>query len=231
MINWFQISPPTYPKSEYGLAFLARALADRNNHLLLLHEWLFKSGSICLPWALLCLCNLDAVLMHSGPFVVLNSLQLEGCASNDVQWSPIPLFASSLVSHKRSLPLAAHFPEPCHFLFSLLHIPDLLSIFLCVAFLPAATCCETNSLKYGRKFPIAKVRLLTLTWTWKRTKDESSRRQVLTCGHLQCVKSGLHSCAFAKYEHASRACGHVNWIRPMSFQHATDVGVCGNLHP
>ena len=112
------LSPP-YSKSEYGPAFLARAFAVRKNHLLSLwlRKRLLKSGSISLPWALFCLFNLDAVFMQSGPFVVLNSLQLEGCAFNDVRWSPMPLFASSFVSHKRSSPLAAHFKESCYFLF------------------------------------------------------------------------------------------------------------------
>ena len=70
--------------SEYGLAFLARAFTVRKNHLsLLLRNRLLKLGSICLASALLCLRNLDAVFLQSGPFMVLNSLQLEGCASND----------------------------------------------------------------------------------------------------------------------------------------------------
>ena len=79
------LSPP-YSKSEYGPAFFARAFAVGKNHLsLLLRKRLLRSGSISLAWALLCLCNLDAVFMQSGPFVVLNSLQLEGCAFNDVR--------------------------------------------------------------------------------------------------------------------------------------------------
>ena len=41
--------------------------------------------TISLAWALLCLRNLNAVFMQSGPFVVLNSLQLAGCAFNDVR--------------------------------------------------------------------------------------------------------------------------------------------------
>ena len=119
----FRSAPPsTYLKSEYSLAFLVRAFAVRKNHLLslLLRKRFLKSGSISLAWALLCLHNLDAVFMQSGPFVVLNSLQLNGCAFNDVRWRtvmPMPLFGSSLVSHKRSSPLAAHIQEPCHFLF------------------------------------------------------------------------------------------------------------------
>ena len=44
--------PPTYSKSEYGLAFLARAFAVRKNHLvsLLLRKQLHQSDSISLPW-------------------------------------------------------------------------------------------------------------------------------------------------------------------------------------
>ena len=101
VINLFQIPPKknnnkkptkttttkkqTYSKSKYGPAFLAKTFAVRKNHLLslLLCKRLLKSGSISVAWALLCLRNLDAVFMPSGPFVVLNSLQLEGCASND----------------------------------------------------------------------------------------------------------------------------------------------------
>ena len=124
--------------------------------------------------------------------------------------------------------------------FSLLHIPDLLSLFLRIAFLlevdccwsrTAAVTCETNSLEYGQKFPIAEARLLTLTPTWKGTQDESSRRQVFSCVRFRCVKSGLHGCALAKYEHASRAREPVNRIRQTSFQHATGEGACCNLCP
>ena len=85
VINWFQT--PLHSKSEYGFAFLATVFAVRKNYLfsLLLRNRLFKSGSISLLWALLWLRNLDAVFMQSGPFVVLNSLQLEGCAQSDVR--------------------------------------------------------------------------------------------------------------------------------------------------
>ena len=121
VINWSQICPPpppTYSKSEYGLAILARAFAVQKNHLcLLLRKRLLKSGSISLLWVRLCLRNLDAVFMQSRSFVVLNSLQLEGCAFNDIRWLQMPLFTSLLVSHKRSSPLAAHFCESCRFLF------------------------------------------------------------------------------------------------------------------
>ena len=90
-----------------------------NNLLcLLLRKWLHKLASISLAWVLFCLWNLDAMFMQSGPFMVLNSLQLEGCASNNIRWSLMLLFALSLVSHKRSSPLAVHFQESCHFLFA-----------------------------------------------------------------------------------------------------------------
>ena len=74
-------------KFEYGLAFLARASAVPKNFLLslLLCKRLQKSGFISLAWVLLCLCNFVAVFMKSGPFVVLNSLELEGCASNELR--------------------------------------------------------------------------------------------------------------------------------------------------
>ena len=88
MIYWFQIlCPPIYSKSTYGLAFVARTFIVRKNHhlSLLLRKRLPKLGSFSLAWALLRLPNLDAVFMQSGPFMVLNSLQLEGCASNDVR--------------------------------------------------------------------------------------------------------------------------------------------------
>ena len=84
--------PPTplkkkklYSKSEYGHAFLAKAVTVWKNHLLslLLYKRLLKLGSISLAWAL-CLCNLDVGFMQSGPLLVLTSLQLEGCASNDI---------------------------------------------------------------------------------------------------------------------------------------------------
>ena len=185
-------SPPfrTYLKSEYGLAFVARAFAVQKNHLLclLLHKQLLKSGSISLPWALLCLRSVDVVFMQSGPFMVLNSIQLEGYTSKDVRWSPMLLFTSSLASHKRSSPLAAHFQESCHFLFvfSFLYTGFAFLFFFVLLFCwrliaalswtAAATCCETNSLECEWKFLIVKARLLTLTPTGKRTKDESSWR-------------------------------------------------------
>ena len=110
---------PIYSKSAYSLAFLARTCAVWKTHLLslLLCKWLHELGSVSLAWVFLCLRNLDAVLVQSGAFVVLNSFQLEGCASNDVRWSPVPLFASSLASHQCSSPLATHLQESCHFLF------------------------------------------------------------------------------------------------------------------
>ena len=117
-----------------------------------------------------------------------NSLQLEGCASNNILWSLMLLIASSLGSHKHFSPLASHFQEACHFLFHLsffiyrigfpflLFVAFLLEADSCLSVTAAATCCEMNSLEYGQKFLIAKVRLLTLTQTWKRINDEKSRR-------------------------------------------------------
>ena len=74
----------------------------------------------------------------------------------------------------------------------------------CLSWTAAATFCEMNSLEYGWKFLITKVRLLTLNRTWKQIEDESSRWLVFTRVQFRCVKSGLHGCALAKYEHASR---------------------------
>ena len=54
---------------------------------------------------------------------------------------------------------------------------------------------------------------------------------MFTCDRFQYGKSGPHSCAFGKYEHASRAHEPVNQIHPMSFQHTTGVRACGNLYP
>ena len=93
MINWFQIPPKknqqqqNYLKSEHGLAFLARAFALQKNHLLslLLCTPLLKSGSISLAWAILSLHILDAVFVQCGPFAIISSLKLEGCASNNVR--------------------------------------------------------------------------------------------------------------------------------------------------
>ena len=180
----------------------------------------------------------------SGLFVVLNSFQLGGCAYNNVWWSPMLLFTSSLVSHKRSSPLVAHFQESCHFLF-------LFSFFIyricfpfsqhcffcwrliasCLSQTAAAKCCETNTqTKYGWKFLIVKVRLLTLTRTWKWKKKKKRKKKVapgvFTYVWFQCVESGPYSCALAQYEHASRAREHVNRICLMPFQHSTGVRTC-----
>ena len=153
---------------------------------------------------------------------------------DDVQWSPMPLFASSLVTHKCSSPLAAHFQESCHFLFvfsfssSGFAFPFSLRCFFAGGCYQtaAATCCEMNSLEHGWKFPIAKARLLTLTQTWKQTKDESSGRYVFTCVRFWSVKSGLHSCTLAKYEHASRAWESVN---PNARRHFNTPLACGRV--
>ena len=78
--------PPTDTKVEYGPTTLAKAFAVWKNHLLslLLRKRLLKSGSISSAWAFRCC----AILMQrscSGPFVVLNSLRLDGCALNNVR--------------------------------------------------------------------------------------------------------------------------------------------------
>ena len=145
VINWFQIpSPQPPPKKKHqqqqtntkqtqkptknqqtnllevrvGPCLLSKGMCC-SEELLFLCCCVLKFGSISLVWAFLCVCNLDAVLMQSGLFMFLNSLQLEGCAFNNVRWLLMPLFASLLMSHKRSSPLAAHFQESCHFLFVL----------------------------------------------------------------------------------------------------------------
>ena len=179
--------PHPYSKSEYGFAFLARAFTVRKNHLLsvLLHKRLLKLGSISSAWALLCLCSPDWLMQCSCRVDLSWSLipsNFADCVFNDVRWSPMPLFASSLVSHQRSSPLAAHFLESCPFLFVFSfsntgsafpfspHCFFLLEVDCCLSRTAAATCCKTNSLEYGWKFLIAKARLLTLTWTWKWEK-------------------------------------------------------------
>ena len=171
-----------------------------------------------------CSCRVDL------SWSLINSLQLEGCASNNVRWSPMPLFASSLVSHKRSSPLAAHFQESGHFLvvFSF-HVPDLLSLFLHIAFLLEVVCClswteaatcETNSLECGWKFPITKARLLTLTQTWKQTKGESSRLRParLYCGEIWTCKPGLWTEHVRRHFNTSLACRHVVIYTPAHTQ-------------
>ena len=172
MINWFQIPlTPLQLMRSAGMAFLARAFTVRKNQLLSLplRKRLHKSGSISFAWALLCLCNLDAAFMQSGSL-----------------WSLIPsnwkvVHPSMYDDHRcHSSPhrysLAAHFQESCHFLFlfsfsytgfAFLFFSALLFLLetdCCLSRTAAATC-ESNSLEYGRKFLIAKARLLTLTWT------------------------------------------------------------------
>ena len=140
----------------------------------------------------LCLSNLDAVFMQSVPFVVLNSLQLEGCAFNDVWWCTMIADAALrlIVSEPQTLfttacSIQGVLPFSVCFSFSYTgfvffnFFSTLLFCWRLIAALSrtaAATFCETNLLEYGRKFPIAKARLLTLTRTWKRTKDERSRQ-------------------------------------------------------
>ena len=71
-------------------------------------------------------------------------------------------------------------------------------------------------------------------WPWLKHESETKMKVADDKRLLvwfQCVKSGPHGCALAKYERASRALEPVNRIRPMSFQHATGVWACGNLHP
>ena len=119
------------------------------------------------------------------------------------------------------------------FLFFIYRIcfPFFWALLFCWRLIAAVTWCEMNSLENGQKFTIAKVRLLTLTRTWKRTKDESCRQKVFTWVQFQCVKSGLHGCTLAKYEHASQVHEPVYRTRPMSFQHAIGMWGCGNLYP
>ena len=147
--------------------------------------------TISLAWALLCLRNLNAVFMQSGPFVVLNSLQLAGCAFNDVRWRTMIADASLriIISEPQTVfttgcSLPGVLPFSVCFLFFIYRIcfPFFSSLLFfldvgcCLSRTAAAvTCCETNSLEYGWKFPIAKTMLLTLTQAWKQTKDESCR--------------------------------------------------------
>ena len=102
---------PLRESQNYNL-YLIYKDTNRCNELVSDH----KSSFISLAWALLCLHNFDAMYMQSVSFIVLNSLQHEGCASSDI-WMPMLLFTSSLVSHKRSSHLAAHIQESCYFLF------------------------------------------------------------------------------------------------------------------
>ena len=86
--------PPNLFEVQERLCFFSKGMHCLKNHLsLLMHKRLHKWGSISLAWVLLCMHNLDAVFMQSGPFVVLNCLQFEGCASSYIRWSPMPLIS------------------------------------------------------------------------------------------------------------------------------------------
>ena len=73
---WFVFFRPRSP---------SRALPSR--HVCCCVSIFTSRASISLAWVLLCLRNLDAVFMLSGPFMVLNSLQLESCTFDDVRRS------------------------------------------------------------------------------------------------------------------------------------------------
>ena len=89
----------------------------------------------------------------------------------------------------------------------------------------AATYCETNSLDYGRKFPIAKARLLTLTQTRKQAKDECSRRQ---SGYL-CPISMCKVRPARLWRNVDTPAGSVNLLTEHARRHFNTPLACGHV--
>ena len=64
-------------------------------------------------------------------------------------------------------------------------------------------------------------------WPWLEHGSELKMKVAddkCSCVRFQCIKSGLHGCALAKYELASQAGEHVNWIH---LKHFNMQMVCG----
>ena len=153
----------------------------------------------------------------------------------------LSVFASSLVSHQRSSPLATHFRSLAIFcFFSLFRILlDLLSFFLHVAFFffflleadcclsgTAATCCETNSLKYGQKFWITKARILILTHTWKRKKMKVADEKSPLVSEFD-VKCPANTVAF--WGNMKTPAGPVNLLAEYTWRHFNTLLAWGHV--
>ena len=135
MINCFQIPPfRTYLKSEYGLAFVARAFAVQKNHLLpllLVNNFTSQAPSVWFgPFfacAILMQCScrvsLSWSLIPSNLKVVIQQHTLIADAS-------LRLIVTMLVSHFLHHWLLTSRSPAIFCLFSLFRIPNLLSYFL-----------------------------------------------------------------------------------------------------
>ena len=156
--------------------------------------------------------------MQSGPLLHLNFLQLEGCASKDVQWSPMLLFASSLVSHK----FVHHWLSTSRSL-ALFCLLSLFHMYIGFTFLLSLHCFFAGDWLLLK--PNSSSNML-----WNEFARVWMEIPVCLCPILM-RKVWPAQLPLAKYEHASRAHEHVNQIRPTSFEHATCVWACGNIHP
>ena len=116
-----------------------------------------------------------------------------------------------------------------------LRIVFLLEADCCLSQTAAATCCETNSLEYGRKFPIAKARLLTFTRTWKWKKKEKKMKIADNSVYFLCLIS------MCKVWPAWVCFGKIWTCQPGPWtclpntlgiiSTATGVRACDNVHP